>query len=184
MDLAQDAPHTVILSEDEASLYLQASTQNAWAQKGNTPTIRIDPGRRKTNFYGTLNLQTGQDLVLCAEKMNNATTAFYLSCLLETYPTVSILLMWDRAPWHRGAAIARVLQANPRLEILWYPVASPELNPQEQVWKQTRRNVSHNHTQPHLEPLAERFEKYLSETTFHSSLLDQYGYTAIRPMFI
>ena len=81
MDLAQDAPHTVILSEDEASLYLQASTQNAWAQKGNTPTIRIDPGRRKTNFYGTLNLQTGQDLVLCAEKMNNATTAFYLSCL-------------------------------------------------------------------------------------------------------
>lgn len=184
MDVAQDAPHTVILTEDEMSMYLQATTQNAWSPQGQTPTLRVDPSRIKTNFYGTLNLLTGQDLVLRAEKQNGETTAFYLNCVLETYPAVPILLFWDRAPWHRGAAIDHLLRANPRLEIIWYPVASPELNPQEQVWKAARHNVSHNHDQPQLNPLADQLENYLNSNTFESSFLDQYGYNVVRPMFI
>lgn len=95
-----------------------------------------------------------------------------------------ILLFWDRAPWHRGAAIDQVLRANPRLDIIWYPVASPELNPQEQVWKAARHNVSHNHAQAHLDPLADQLENYLNNTSFESSFLDEYGYNAVRPMFI
>jgi transposase len=184
MDTAQDAPQTVILTEDEASMYLQATTQKVWSVQGQTPTVRVDPSRTKTNFYGTLNLQTGEELILRADKLNSETTAFYLNCVLETDPNVPILYFWDRAPWQRGAAIEHVLQANPRLEIICYPVASPELNPQEQVWKAARREVSHNHTQAQLNPLADQFENYLSSTRFASSFLDQYGYNTVRAMFI
>ena len=165
-------------------MYLQATTQQVWAMQGQTPSVRVDPSRLKTNFYGTLNVQTGEELVMRADKLNSATTAFYLECVLETYPDVPILYFWDRAPWHRGPAIDRVGQANPRLEIIWYPVASPELNPQEQVWKAGRRKVSHNHAQAQLNPLADQFEMYLSSTRFASSFLDSYGYNAIRAMFI
>jgi transposase len=184
MDTAQDAPQTVILTEDEASLYLQATCQMVWAPQGQTPCVRVDPSRTKTNFYGSLNLQTGEEVVLRANEMNSATTAEYLMQILETYPAVPILLLWDRAPWHRGQAIDQVVRANPRLEMLWYPVAAPELNPQEQVWKATRRAVSHNHSQPRLEPLADQFENHLLTTRFGASFLDQYGYPSIRAMFI
>lgn len=184
MDVAQEAPHTVILTEDESSMYLQATTQNAWSLVGQTPTVRVDPSRAKTNFCGTLNLQTGEDLVPRAEHLNSATTAFYLNCVLETYPDMPILFFWDRAPWHRGAAIEQVLRANPRLEIMWFAVASPELNPQEHVWKAARRKVSHNHTQAQLNPLADQFETYLSSTRFASSFLDEYGFNSVRAMFI
>ena len=146
--------------------------------------MRVDPSRTKTHFYGTLNLQTGEDLVLRTDQLNGVTTAFYLTCVLETYPEVPILLFWDRAPWHRGAAIERVLKVNPRLEIIWYPVASPARNPQEQVWKAGRHQVSHNHLQPQLDLLADQFEAYLSSTRFASSFLDQYGYNTVRAMFI
>lgn len=165
-------------------MYLQATTQKVWAVQGQTPSVRVDSNRTKTSFYGTLNLQTGEELVLRADKLNSETTAFYLQCVLDTYPDVPILYFWDRAPWHRGAAIERVLQANPRLELLWYPVASPELNPQEHVWRAARRHVSHNHVHAPLEPLADQFEKFLSSTRFASSFLDQYGYNTIRAMFI
>lgn len=165
-------------------MYLQATTQKVWAVQGQPPSVRVDPSRCKTNFYGTLNLQTGEELVLRAEKLNSATTAFYLECVLETYPDVPILYFWDRAPWHRGPAIERVLQAHPRLEIIWYPVASPELNPQEQVWKAARRNVSHNHAHAQLNSLADQFVQYLSNTHFASTSLDSYGYNTIRAMFI
>ena len=40
VDLAQNAPKTVILAEDEASLYLQASLRRVWAPTGQTPVIR------------------------------------------------------------------------------------------------------------------------------------------------
>lgn len=174
----------MILTEDEASLYLQATCQTVWAPQGQTPSVRVAPSRTKINFYGTLNLLTGEEVVLRAQKMNSTTTAAYLMPILETYPNMPILLFWDRAPWHRGAAIDQVLRANPRLEIMWYPVAAPELNPQEHVWKATRRAVSHNHTQPRLEPLADQFEDHLLTTRFASSFLDQYGYHSIRAMFI
>lgn len=146
--------------------------------------MRVDSSRTKTNFYGTLNLQTGEEVVWRTKKLNSVTTAAYLMQILETYPDVPILLLWDRAPWHRGTAIDQVLCANPRLEIMWYPVAAPELNPQEQVWKATRRAVSHNHSQSHLESLANQFETHLLTTRFTSSFLDQYGYASIRAMFI
>ena len=86
MDVAQDASQTVILTEDEASLYLQATCQNVWAPQGQTPCVRVDPSRTKTNFYGTLNLQTGEEVVQRAQKLNSVTTAAYLVQILETYP--------------------------------------------------------------------------------------------------
>jgi hypothetical protein len=65
----------VILAEDEASLYLQATLRRVWAPRGQPPVVPADPGRAKTSFYGTLNLRTGAELVLQAEHMNAQTTA-------------------------------------------------------------------------------------------------------------
>jgi transposase len=183
MDVAQEPHLTVILAEDEASLYLQATRQSVWAVQGQTPTVRVDAGRTKTHFYGTLNLLTGQELAMRGDKMNSVTSAKHLEQILQTYPRQNILLFWDRAPWHQGSAIRQILDANQRLEVLSFPVAAPALNPQEHVWKATRRAVSHNHNESELLGLADRFEQHLKTTQFQSSFLDRYGFTSIRPMF-
>src|SRR6476646_9750707 len=60
IDTAQQAPETVILAMDEASLYLQATTMAVWGPIGQPLTVRCDPSRAKTSFYGALNLKTGQ----------------------------------------------------------------------------------------------------------------------------
>lgn len=171
------------MAEDEAGLYLQATTTAVWSPVGQTPCVRVDPGRAQTHFYGTLNLATGKEVVLRSDVMNAQVSARYLEQLLAAYPKHPIVLLWDRAPWHRGPAIRQVLADNPRLEIIYFPAGSPELNPQEHVWKATRGAVSHNHPEPRLPKLAEQFEQHLTTTTFTSSFLDRYGYTAIRPMF-
>ena len=182
MDVAQDAPETAILAEDEAWMYLQATTMYVWSPRGQTPIAPVDPSRRKEGFYGTLNLQTGDEIVTRSPEFNAAVTAQHLEHILDAIPDRPILLLWDRAPWHRGEAIRRVLDANPRLEIMLFPVAAPDLNPQEQVWKQTRRAVTHNHLTPRLPDLADKFECHLRSNTFDSSCLDRYGYYAICSM--
>jgi hypothetical protein len=171
----------VILSEDEAWMYLQATTMNVWSPRGQTPIVRVDPGRSKEGFYGTLNLKTGQEIVTRSPVFNAETTARHLQQVLDAFPQHPILFFWDRAPWHHGEPIQRLLAANPRLEIIEYPVAAPELNPQEQVWKQTRRAVSHNHLTPKLPQLADNFENHLQSNTFQSSFLRRYGYDLVCP---
>lgn len=181
IDTAQDAPETVILSEDEAWMYLQATTMNVWSPWGQTPIVRIDAGRSKVGFYGTLDLKTGAEVVTRSPVFNAQVSAEHLQQVLDTFPAQPIMLFWDRAPWHRGEPIRRVLAANPRLEIIEFPVAAPELNPQEQVWKQTRRAISHNHLTPKLPQLADDFEQYLRAHTFTSAFLDRYGYHLVCP---
>ena len=173
----------MFLAEDEASLYLQATTAAVWAPRGQTPVVRLHAGREKVNFYGTLNLHTGQEIAMQSDVMNSAATAQHLEQILDALPGVPLLLLWDRAPWHRGQPIQDVLAANPRLQIMWLPTATPDLNPQEHVWKATRCAVSHNHLTPRLPDLADQFEHHLASNTFESSFLDQYGYNSICPMF-
>lgn len=160
-------------------MYLQATTMAVWSPRGQTPITRVDPSRKKVGFYGTLNLRTGEEIVSRSDTFNSETTARYLQTLLDTFPDHPILLLWDRAPWHYGDPVGQVLAANPRLEIMWFPVASPDLNPQEQVWKLTRRAVSHNHLVPKLPQLADEFENHLLNNTFHTSFLDHYGFNSI-----
>lgn len=144
----------------------------------------MDAGRAQTHFYGSLNLVSGQEIVLRSDVMNAEVSAQYLEMVLQAIPEQPVVLLWDRAPWHRGKPIEKVLKENPRLEIIYFPPASPDLNPQEHVWKAVRKAVSHNHLEPRLPELADRFVKHLTSTTFKSTFLDRYGYSAIRPMFI
>ena len=181
--MAQDAPNTVFLAGDEAGLYLQATTCYVWSPTGQTPIVRADPGRAKTNFYGALNLHTGQEIAMRSDLMNAEISAQYLEMILEANPDLPIVLLWDRAPWHRGKSISKVLDDNPRLEIIFFPTASPDLNPQEHVWTAVRKVVSHNHLEVRLPELADRFLNHLNSTTFKSSFLDRYGYNAICPRF-
>lgn len=174
----------MILAEDEASLYLQATGAQVWAPRRQPPVVRVDPQRDKTSFYGTLDLLTGGEIVTASPVMNGIVTVEHLTKVLETYPERPILLLWDRAPWHKSKPVREFLAANPRLEVMHFPVAAPDLNPQEHVWKATRRAISHNHGQRRLPDLADKFAAHLKKQTFHSSFLDRYGYTAIRPRFI
>lgn len=183
MDIAQTAPETMILAEDEASLYLQATTTAVWAPRGQTPIVRADPGRQKVSFYGTLNLHTGQEVVTQESTMDGEATARHLGKVLEAHPDVPLLLLWDKASWHGGPAVRAVLEAHPRLEVMRFPTAAPELNPQEMVWKATRAAISHNHDERQLASLADRFEHHLLSTTFCYSMLEKYDHGRICAMF-
>jgi transposase len=173
----------VIVAGDEAAVQLQATVQVVWAPQGQTPVVKVTPNRACVHFYGALNLHTGQEIVMRAAVMTAAVTVLFLQRLLETYPAQRILLLWDRAPWHRGQLIQEWLAANPRLEIFELPAGAPDLNPQEHVWKDARSHVSHNHAVKQIDQLAEQFEAHLLNHAFPCSLLEQHNYDEICMMF-
>lgn len=146
--------------------------------------MRADPGRKQTHFYGAVNLASGKEIVLRSDVMVSEVSAQFLQAILDSEPNVPVVVFWDRAPWHHGEEVKKLLEGNPRLQLILFPTASPDLNPQEHVWKAARKAVSHNHTISSLPELANRFEEFLTNTAFPSSFLDRFGYTTICPMFI
>jgi transposase len=170
------------VAEDEASLYLQATLQAVWYWRGETPVVKLHPGRDCVHFYGSVNLLTGAEIVTRTIVMNAETTVLHLQQVLTANPAKPVLMLLDHAPWHGGPAIDALLAANPRLELMYFPTAAPDLNPQEHVWKAARANVSHNHGVTKLAQLATDFKNYLESTNFPSPLLANHDYQRICAM--
>ena len=63
-----------------------------------------------------------------------------------------------------------------------YPPASPDLNPQEHVWKAARMHASHNHNRANLAELADRFEHFLRTNKFNYSFLEKFNVETICAM--
>jgi len=172
-DFLQDHPNGVILALDEMSLYFQATLTRVWAPLGQPPIIHVHPQRDGIQFYGALNLCDGREVALPALETTAHMTTNFLMILLMLYPQPMLPLL-DRAPWHRGELTTLIDQAD-RLQVVYFPPACPQLNPQEHVWECTRDAISHNHTYRQFQPLIEQFETYLNDTVFSTDFMHTYA---------
>lgn len=173
--LQQHGQRLAILSMDQMSLYFQATLTRVWAPVGQTPLIRVTPQREMRHFYGALEVRLGREVAVPAFEQTSTVTADFIRLLLLHFPTHYLLLLLDRAPWHRGPEIQQVLADTDRLELMYYPVACPDLNPQEHVWERARDAISHNHNYRSFPTLLDDFETYLNETLFEYDFMEQYG---------
>jgi len=60
------------------------------------------------------------------------------------------------------------------LQVIYFPPACPDLNPQEHVWERARDAISHNHTYRQFQPLIDHFETYLNYTLFSTHFMDTF----------
>jgi len=152
---------------DEMSLYFQATVTQVCSPVGQTPQVYVSGSRDHTHFYGALNLQTGHQFALPTPIQSSQTTLTFFEDLLLAYPVQPILLFLDRAPWHTAKLVTDFFATHPRLHLIHFPPACPDLNPQEHVWSQARAAVSHNHTFRDFDLLKTAFLDFLSTTTFN-----------------
>jgi hypothetical protein len=171
-DFLQDHPDGVILALDEMSLYVQATQTRVWSRVGQTPIVAVHPQRECVYFYGALNLRDGREVALPASVANAQMTTNFVMGLLLLYPQ-PILLLLDRASWHFGE-LTTLFDQTDRLQVIYFPPACPDLNPQEHIWAQARDAISHNHTCRQFQPLIDDFETYLNETPFSTNFMDTF----------
>lgn len=157
------------------SLYFQATLTRVYAPVGQTPIVRVSPNRDNIHFYGALEVRTGRAVAVTALEQTTEVTADFIRLILLLFSTQAILLLLDRAPWHFGRAIDQLLDDNPRLELMYFPPACPDLNPQEHVWEQAREAISHNHDCPVFDRLIHDFDTFLNETPFQTDFMQHYG---------
>ena len=169
-------PDTVILCEDEMVLTNATTTQRIWLPRGGyPPVLEVNTTKKRTSFYGFLNLKTGQQHTFTADWQNMHITAGILTKVRAVYPTRKLIIFWDNAGWHRGSVVQQWIEADGNTETVYFPPYTPDFNPQEHVWKAGRAAVTHNLHITDLKDTAEKFRQYLESQTFCYELL---GYRA------
>jgi transposase len=145
--LVQDWPKTQeLLFVDEATVRRHPTLTAQWCLVDDVPEIPTGDDHTKVHVYGAVAPLTGRTHYRISHSLGKAEFAKFLQQLLRYYGNKQLLVIHDRAEQHKGPAIAAVVdETESRLLLKPQPSYSPELNPEERIWKWMRRVVTHNH---------------------------------------
>lgn len=162
---------TIVLAEDEMVLSTQTTFQKIWLPQGEYPRIEVSNTKKSRSIYGFLNLRDGKEHAFKTEWQNMYITYDVLAKLRKIYPNQKMLLIWDKAPWHKGSKAQEFIKQDGKIKTIEFPRAAPEENPQEHVWKNGRSETSHNKYIMDIDKTTDKFVNYLNGTEFHYSFL-------------
>lgn len=166
----------MVLVEDESKVQKESGIKSIWYKRGKYPDIKVCGEKKALSFYGALDIKTGKCHVMDTQRQNSKYTVEFLRRLESCYPEKRVLLIWDGAPWHRGEVrkyLKRETEKKWRLEIMYFPPYSPDFNPQEHVWKETKEKTTKN-SEDDFDTKLLKFRKYITKTKFKTNFLTKY----------
>ena len=154
-----------LLFYDEAFFRREGSLTRAWYPRGHECEMHYPITFEKVGVCGAVNPRDGRLFSLIFDGFDSDTFLYYLRWLLRTYkPRKKILLVLDNASSHTSIKVAEFADNNRRrLELLFLPPYSPDLNPAERIWKNLRYHVTHNVYFEDLATLENAVIQYLKE---------------------
>jgi transposase len=130
---------------DEFNLSWFPTLRAMWSPKGQQVMIPTPAQPTKHYGIGAVDYHTGETVVLLKRHKRRKEIAELLAALVEKHPTGTIYVAWDNAGTHEDDEVeVAVRAAAGRLVLLYLPTYSPWLNPIEMLWRQFRREVTHN----------------------------------------
>jgi transposase len=126
---------------DEAAVRSDSHSGTTWAPVGQTPVIRGTGKRHSINMISAVSARGKLHFSFIEGNTNAKTFIEYLTKLLHDIPG-KIFLIVDGHQAHRAKMTQKFVKENAdRLKLFFLPAYSPQLNPDEWVWK----NVKHDH---------------------------------------
>lgn len=114
----------------------------AWVEKGKEREQPTVSGRDRVNINGALNALDVTDIeIVESSSVNAQSTQELYAKLLAKHPDKKIKVISDNARYYKNAALKDWLSANERLEQVFLPAYSPNLNLIERLWKFMRKKI-------------------------------------------
>ncbi len=147
----------VILFGDEVSFAQWGSLAHTWAPIGKQPTVKTSGKRKGMKIFGAIEFQNGGFHYMENEgKFNSGNYVMFLKQVLSQY-ACPVILIEDGAPYHKGVANAfkEKMRQEGQLFVHRLPSYSPDYNPIEKLWKNTKKEATHLKYFPTFESLRE-----------------------------
>ena len=132
--------------EDEASFWLDGTLHRTWARVGRQPHVDTFGQRKTAHVFGAITLEKHPRFkFMFAKVFNGKTFHDFLKHLVRT-SRKKIFLVIDNAPCHhlKPEGKAWLASNGHRIQLFRLPPYSPNLNPIEGAWKETKKRTTHN----------------------------------------
>lgn len=131
-----------LLFADEASMRSDYHAGTTWAPRGRTPIVPADGHRSGVNMISAISSGGELQFMLVEGRSNAEIFRQFLEQLMlgEGRP---IILVVDGHPIHKARLVMDYVESTDgKLELYFLPPYSPQLNPDEQVWKNIKERVA------------------------------------------
>jgi len=143
--MTETPQNAVFLYEDESTFRLLPLIRSMWMKVGQQLRIVVPSGWNKCfRVFGALNLSTKSWHYSIFSKARSGEFIAFLSQLLQTYPKEFIYLILDNSSIHHSQETQKWLLLHPRIQLLYLPKRSPQLNPVEKIWWACKNAVAAN----------------------------------------
>jgi transposase len=115
----------------------------AWAVKGTQPKIaQKQKNKESVTLFGAVNPATGEVIAKQSQRGNTQSFKKFLKKILhhDRHSKGKITIVLDNVKYHHAKALKSFLAKHKtKLELLFIPPYSPDLNPMERVWWYMRK---------------------------------------------
>lgn len=130
-----------IYFEDESGFRSTGSGGTTWAPKGHTPIVRKTGKRYGINSISAISRKGKLRFMLFEGTCTAEVFMIFLKRLLKN-SRQPVTLIVDGHPTHKTKTVRQFIEStNGRLKLYFLPPYSPELNPDEQVWNNTKHSL-------------------------------------------
>ena len=138
--------------EDEVVLFADAvhPTHNSiaaygWIKKGQDKELKSNSGRERLNIHGAMDAETFETTIIASESNINAESTIDLLKAVELhYPFATIIhIILDNARYHFSKSVQEYV-ATSKINLVFLPSYSPQLNLIERLWKIFKKHVINN----------------------------------------
>lgn len=122
--------------QDESGVSLIPVLGKTWAKKGKTPKIKVTGN--KGGFCVTSAISPAGRMIFRIENqtIHGENHVDFLKQIMRQHPHRKIIVIEDNAPPHIAKVVKNFVSENKnKLAVYYLPTYSPDLNPDEKVWK-------------------------------------------------
>lgn len=115
-----------------------------WLKKNNSQHLPSNTGRKRININGALNLNNLEVSYQECERINSESVKAHLNTMLKKQAKGKIYIIADNARYYRSKLISEFLEEHKRIEIVFLPPYSPNLNIIERLWLVLKKEIIYN----------------------------------------
>jgi transposase len=122
--------------QDESSVSLVPVLGKTWAKKGETPKVKVTGNRGSIAVSSAISPAGRMVFRIEKGKVTSKTFIDFLRQIIKNHKWRKIIVVVDNSPTHTSKAVRDFIEHNKnKIAVYYLPTYSPDLNPDEDVWK-------------------------------------------------
>lgn len=138
-ELIREGEDVVLYFLDEMRYGLISNYRRSWSKKGNRAVVKNQMEFSNAYLYSAIAPLTGEtEHLIGFSKVDSITTEIFLTELKQKHPYEHLVVIWDKAPFHRKKSLEDI----EGISLLSLPAYSPQLNPVERFFGELRKTTA------------------------------------------